>query len=182
MNTSDHNYPIGLCNALVWQPNLWHMSEEGKEKKWKTRGERLMCNNSRKDNTKWICWNYFYIYNQSVFQIVCSILLVIYFPCFLPCFVPCFIPCPRPRSLYNFPPCFVTPWIPFFPRATLPYVRLPKYENYQKIDKTALTKAPEVSKLRLSNFVHVRRTIWSVPASMFHFDQTTVAWAIYGHY
>ena len=34
----------------------------------------------------------------------------------------------------------------------VPYVRLPKYENYAKIAETALNKAPELSKLRLSNF------------------------------
>ena len=44
-------------------------------------------------------------------------------------------------------------------RIPVPYVWLPKYKNYSKIAKTVLAKAPEVSKLRLSNFVHARRTI-----------------------
>ena len=48
--------------------------------------------------------------------------------------------------------------------AALPHVWFPKYENYWKIAKPALTKAPEVSKLSLSNLVHVRRTIWSMPS------------------
>ena len=34
----------------------------------------------------------------------------------------------------------------------VPYVWLPKYENYCKIAKTVFTKAPEVSKFRHSNF------------------------------
>ena len=58
------------------------------------------------------------------------------------------------------------------------YVWLPKYKNYWKVAKTELTEVPEISKLRLSNCVHVRWTIWSMRASMFCFDQTAVAWVI----
>ena len=80
---------------------------------------------------------------------------------------------PEPVLLRNFPkmntPSYVTPdWNWYLsgttvllvqkvptnkqPNKGIPYVWLPKPENYWKIAKTVLNKAPEVSKLRLSNF------------------------------
>ena len=43
----------------------------------------------------------------------------------------------------------------------LPPVWSPKYESFSKISRVPLKSSPWVSKLRLANFVGVRRAIWS---------------------
>ena len=63
----------------------------------------------------------------------------------------------------------------------IPSVWLPKPENYHQVGKPELNNAPEVWKLRHSNFTHVRQTIWSNTSLFFYFNQTTVARVMDGH-